>query len=110
MARPLGSPKFGGRAPGTPNKATEKTRQAIASIAEDMGDKFKEWILRTATGDEEVGLKPDPKGAADLYLKAIEYHIPKLARSEITGLDGKDFLPPAITITGYEDTSPPKAK
>lgn len=97
--------RYGGRAPGTPNKATEKTRQAIASIAEDMGEKFKEWILKTAVGDEELGLKPDPKGAADLYLKAIEYHIPKLARSEITGLDGKDLLPPKITITGYDDES-----
>jgi hypothetical protein len=30
----------------------------------------------------------DPGKAADLYLKAIEYHIPKLARSEQTGPDG----------------------
>jgi hypothetical protein len=30
----------------------------------------------------------DPGKAADLYLKAIEYHIPKLARSEVSGPDG----------------------
>lgn len=63
-----------GRPKGSTNKATERTRKAIAMIAEDMADNFKEWILKTA--------EEDPKGAADLYLKAIEYHIPKLARTE----------------------------
>lgn len=63
-----------GRPKGSTNKATERTRKAIAMIAEDMADSFKEWVLRTAVDD--------PKGAADLYLKAIEYHIPKLARTE----------------------------
>jgi len=30
--------------------------------------------------------------AAGRFLKAIEYHIPKLARSEITGKDGGDIM------------------
>ena len=30
----------------------------------------------------------DPAKKLDLYLKAIEYHIPKLARSEVSGPDG----------------------
>ncbi len=63
-----------GRGKGTPNKATARVREAIAMIAEDMAEDFKGWIQRTA--------EEDPKGAADLYLKAIEYHIPKLARTE----------------------------
>lgn len=83
--RKPGTPKTGGRKPGVPNKATSKVREAIALIADDMSDDFKGWLLLTASGDEERGLKPDPKGAADLYLKAIEYHIPKLARTEHSG-------------------------
>lgn len=71
-----------GRPPGTPNKATSKVREAIALIADGMAEDFKGWLLLTATGDPERKLAPDPKGAADLYLKAIEYHIPKLARTE----------------------------
>jgi hypothetical protein len=63
-----------GRPKGSTNRATDRTRAAIAMIAEDMADDFKTWIQKTA--------KEDPKGAADLYLKAIEYHIPKLARTE----------------------------
>lgn len=70
-----------GRPPGA-NKTTKKVREAISLIAEDMADDFKAWLLLTASGDEERGIKPDPKGAADIYLKAIEYHIPKLSRVE----------------------------
>jgi len=71
-----------GRPKGTPNKATSKAREAIALVAEGMAPEFMGWLQRTADGDKENGIKPDPKGAADIYLKAIEYHIPKLSRVE----------------------------
>ena len=86
--RKPGSPKTGGRQRGTPNKSTQRCRDAISLIAEDMADDFKSWLLLTASGDEDRGIKPDPKGAADIYLKAIEYHIPKLARTEHVGDGG----------------------
>lgn len=86
--RKPGTPKTGGRQPGTPNKATAKCRETIALIADGMADEFEHWLRRTADGDVDAGIKPDPKGAADLYLKAIEYHIPKLARTEHTGEGG----------------------
>ncbi|MCL6710509.1 hypothetical protein M8R20_26270 [Pseudomonas sp. R2.Fl] len=79
----IGSGKPGpGRPRGMPNKATAKAREVIALIADEMAGDFKSWLFLTASGDEERGIKPDPKGAADLYLKAIEYHIPKLSRVE----------------------------
>lgn len=71
-----------GRPKGTPNKATSKAREAIALVAEGMADEFMGWLQKTAQGDKENGVKPDPKGAADIYLRAIEYHIPKLSRVE----------------------------
>lgn len=71
-----------GRPPGIPNKATSKVREAIALVADAMAPEFMGWLQRTADGDPEKGIKPDPKGAADIYLKAIEYHIPKLSRVE----------------------------
>ena len=80
--RKPGTPKTGGRQPGTPNRATQKCRETISLIADEMADDFKAWLYLTAAGDADNGVKPDPKGAADLYLKAIEYHIPKLARTE----------------------------
>lgn len=84
----IGKKTGGGSRAGVPNKATAKCRETIALIADGMADEFEQWLRRTASGDADAGIKPDPKGAADLYLKAIEYHIPKLARTETT-LNGK---------------------
>ena len=80
MARPKGIPKTGGRKAGVGNKTTVDVRNAIALIAQDNAGNFARWL-------GEVALE-DPGKAADLYLKAIEYHIPKLARSEVSGPDG----------------------
>ena len=100
MAAPKGHARYGGRQAGVPNKATAKCRETIALIADDMADQFKEWLLRTAEGDPEAQLKPDPKGAADLYLKAIEYHIPKLARTELANSGDKPFVVQVTSYTG----------
>jgi hypothetical protein len=72
--------KTGGRKAGVGNKTTVDVRNAIALIAQDNAGNFAQWL-------GEVALE-DPGKAADLYLKAIEYHIPKLARSEVSGPDG----------------------
>ncbi len=90
-----GAKTGGGSRKGVPNKATTKCREVISLIAEDLADDFKGWLFLTATGDEGRGIKPDPKGAADLYLKAIEYHIPKLARMTVAG----DEEAPLQTVT-----------
>lgn len=84
MAAPKGTrpPNAGkGRKPGVPNKATQDVRAAIALFAEANVGQLQEWLDRIAADD--------PEKAADIYLKAIEYHIPKLARSELTGKNGE---------------------
>lgn len=73
--------KTGGREKGTPNKSTLAVREAIAKLADGHAERFIGWIDKVA--------ETDPGRAADLYLKAIEYHIPKLARSELTGANGE---------------------
>lgn len=70
----------GGSRQGVPNRATADVRQAIALIAQRNVGNFETWLGKVAL--------EDPGKAADLYLKAIEYHIPKLARSEVSGPDG----------------------
>lgn len=80
--------KAGGRVAGTPNKATRDVRQAIALLAENNVSKLEQWLDETAKGDPANNVKPDPGKAALLLLQAIEYHIPKLARTELTGKDG----------------------
>lgn len=70
----------GGSRKGVPNKATTDVRAMIARVAEKCAPKFMTWLDQAA--------EKDPAKAADLYLKAIEYHIPKLARTELTGAGG----------------------
>jgi hypothetical protein len=88
---------------GRPNKTTLRCREAIALVADGMATEFEQWLRQTAYGipkdptesgpAAEYLVKPDPKGAAEIYLRAIEYHIPKLSRTEL-----KDDRPPAQTF------------
>lgn len=105
--RPPGHPKTGGRKPGVPNKTSGRVREVIASLAEDNAEQFIQWVKDTAAGVRDTtsgdwAVKPDPKGAADIFLKALEYHIPKLSRVEHTG-DGGD---PIDIVTRIELVAP----
>lgn len=66
--------KTGGRKGGTPNKTTLQAREAIAAFVDNNACRLQEWLDRIA--DE------DPEKAFSLFQSVIEYHIPKLARSE----------------------------
>ena len=77
-----------GRPPGSLNKSTSAVREAIARMADENADNFVGWLNQVAASN--------PEKACDIYLKAIEYHIPKLARTEVTGQDGQ---PVALQVT-----------
>lgn len=67
--------KTGGRTKGTPNKSTGEVREAIAAFASANVDQMGDWLNAI----------DDPGKKLDLFLRAIEYHIPKLARNTISG-------------------------
>ena len=66
-----------GRPAGSVNRSTAAVREAIAKMAEDNAANFATWLTAVAADN--------PDKACDIYLKAIEYHIPKLARTEVAG-------------------------
>lgn len=72
--------KLAGSRKGKPNRATADVRKTIALIAERNVSKLEDWLARVAEDDPDKG--------ADLFLRMIEYHIPKLGRTELTGKDG----------------------
>ncbi len=91
--------KTGGRQAGTPNKATNEARQAIASFVDGNAHRLTEWldqvangvkvIEQTEDGDvlEKYVVPPNPAKAFDMFQSVVEYHIPKLARMEHSGSD-----------------------
>lgn len=64
-----------GRKKGALNHTTRDVRVAVGMIAERNASKIDGWLARVA--------RKNPAKAIDLYIKLIEYHIPKLSRQEI---------------------------
>ena len=71
---------------GSPNKATAAAREAIARFVDGNAGRLQGWLDKIAVDD--------PKTAYQLFMDVVEFHVPKLARTELTGKDGD---PVAIT-------------
>jgi hypothetical protein len=81
--------KTGGRQVGTPNKATTDARRAIADFVDGNAHRLTEWLDSVAQGvrdaDGNIIVPPNPSKAFDMFQSVVEYHVPKLARHELTG-------------------------
>lgn len=69
--------KLGGRKPGALNRSTEQAKLTIARLANKGLDNIME--------DFEKIRKENPIEAAKLYLKLIEYIVPKKSSIDISG-------------------------
>lgn len=79
-----------GRPVGAVNKATSDARAAIAAFVDGNADRLNGLL-------DKIELE-SPKAAFDAIMSVVEYHIPKLARAELTGKDGKDLFPSRIEL------------
>lgn len=84
-----------GRPKGLPNIHTMKAREAIGLFVDNNAEKLQEWLDIIANGKKGKGdeyiIEPNPEKAFQLFQSVIEYHVPKLARTELSGKDGKDL-------------------
>lgn len=78
-----------GRPKGVPNKSTAMAREAIAMFVEGNAHKMQEWLEQVATGvkneDDKFIVLPNPEKAFGMLQSVMEYHLPKLARTEHSG-------------------------
>ena len=79
MAKPKGSAKSGGRTKGVVNKTTANAREAIAAFVEGNVDRLNGWLDAIA--------EENPKAAFECFMDVVEYHVPKLNRTEMQTLD-----------------------
>lgn len=87
-----------GRPKGSPNKATQTAREAIALFVEGNAHRLTGWLDQVANGVPEADIKPNPEKAFQLFQSVVEYHVPKLARTELTGEGGGPVVIAASTI------------
>lgn len=83
-----------GRPKGVPNKSTALAREAIAKFVDGNSHKLQEWLDEIAM-NEKLG----PKVAFDCFMQVAEYHVPKLARTEMIG----DETAPITHIYKWQD-------
>jgi hypothetical protein len=79
------------RPKGSPNKATRNAREAIARLVDDNAGRMQEWLDQIAEND-------GPMAAWRCMADVIEYHIPKLARTEHAG-DPNNPIQTNVTVT-----------
>lgn len=70
-----------GRPKGVVNKSTANAREAIARFVDGNAHRVQIWL-------DLIAEKEGPLKAFQCYTDMIEYHVPKLSRTEHTGKDG----------------------
>ncbi len=74
-----GAREGAGRKPGTPNKDVALAREAIAKFVDNNTERLQGWLDEIAADS--------PEKAFNCVRDLIEYHVPKLARTENQALD-----------------------
>ena len=78
----------GGSRKGVPNQATADARKAIGAFVDGNAGRLQEWLDAIASGTLADGTPlesgPNPEKAFSLFQSVIEYHVPKLARNEVS--------------------------
>jgi hypothetical protein len=92
-----------GRPAGVPNKATSQAREAIARFVDGNAPSMQKWLEQVAEGvkndDDKYIVLPNPEKAFGMLQSVMEYHLPKLARTEHAG----DATAPITHIYKWQD-------
>jgi hypothetical protein len=75
-----------------PSKSTQAAREAIGAFVDGNAHRLTGWLDKVADGvlapDGKWLIEPSPEKAFAMFQSVVEYHVPKLARTELTGKNG----------------------
>jgi len=86
----------GGRPPGRGNNATVNAREAIARFVDGNAPRLQAWL-------DEIAIKDGPAAAFRCFADIVEYHVPKLARTEVVGPGGTPLQLGMAQLRGLSD-------
>lgn len=95
--RKPGHPKTGGRAAGTPNKATATAREAISLLVDANVGKLQAWL-------DEIASTEGVRAAWDCFMSLVEFAVPKLQRTELR-VSPPAFVGDPMVITDPADAA-----
>jgi hypothetical protein len=81
-----------GRPAGSPNRVTTEVREALSDLIAGNVPRLQEWLDRVA--------KHNPKAALEIYVKLVEFVVPRLARHSLETSNE----PQTITVCWQEPT------
>jgi len=64
-----------GRPAGAPNRMTTEMRELLSGLVMDNSPKLQGWLDRVA--------RTNPKAALDIYVRMLEFMVPKMARHTV---------------------------
>lgn len=85
-----------GRPTGAINRSTEQAKLAVARLANSGLDALREDLIKIR--------KKDPLEAAKIYLKLLEYIVPKKAQLELSGNITQQIQQITVHIKSNDDT------
>ena len=99
----LGVKTGGGSRKDIPNKSTADARKAIGAFVDGNAHRLQKWLDEIADGKRDENgewlVSPNPEKAFSLFQSVIEYHVPKLARTENdTTISGNPDKPVGLQI------------
>jgi len=88
--------KIIGRPKGSPNKQMANAREAIARFVDGNAPRLQAWL-------DEIAIKDGPAAAFRCFADIVEYHVPKLARTEVVGPGGTPLQLGMAQLRGLSD-------
>lgn len=75
-----------------PRERVAKARDMVLNVLDANADRVQGWL-------DLIEKQQGARNAFQCYLELLEFGVPRLARTELTGKDGEKFSPAVVNVT-----------